>query len=290
MFESRRGYAVGKHSRTIGHDRGIEGDVGAHGEVVGVAIVREWRIADAKSGAQHCGFSQAIGEPEARREVFVVGGNAEVIRIIAYTADDERVVGGVVIGEATGLHGRGGGIELPADAEIRGEFGSDQPLVLRECEELPRTIVREESRQIASRLAWHIEQKASEVVCETGFGSTSWAETPAGRRSRAPGAGIANDAIARGLPIVEGIKAARAEGLLLQQSIAKAAQITPKLKCMVSNNFGPSVRKIDIRFRTNPRKTGGVTNQRIVREAVDGNADDSAGDRIEVNAWDAEIC
>ncbi len=149
---------------------------------------------------------------------------------------------------------------------------------------MPCSIVREERGEVASGLVWDVEQKAGEVVCKSGFGG-------AGFSGGAARTGIAKGAVTRGLTISEGIDTAWAERLLLQQSIANAAQVAAKLKRVIAKNLGPRVRKVDIRLRADPGQASREANQRriAVKQAINRNAHDSAGySLIEVNARNAE--
>src|SRR5258708_10223847 len=92
----------------------------------------------------------------------------QVIRITPYAANNKRVVSGIVIGKAPWGYGGGRRIKLPAKPKIRRQFRSDQPLILHEAEELPCTIIGEQSCQISPRLAWYVYQKAVEVVSKAG--------------------------------------------------------------------------------------------------------------------------
>ncbi len=157
----------------------------------------------------------------------------QVVRIPSNAANDKRIVGGIVIRKAPFRHRRGSRIELPADSNIRREFRSDQPLVLREAEELPGAIVREKRCQIASGLVWHVEQKAGEVVGKTGLGHDRL-----GCRAN----------VERGLTVGERVKTAWAERLLLEQSIPNPAQVGAKLNRMIAENLGPGIGKINICF------------------------------------------
>ncbi len=142
---------------------------------------------------------------------------------------------------------------------------------MRERKELPRSIVREEGCQVASRLVGEVQQEAGEVVGETRFGRS--------------GTGVE-----RRLAIGEGVKTAWAESLLLQQSVANPAQVDTELKGVIADDLGPGVRKVYICFRPDPGKAGGVADQRIRKSSVIGNGDahDSAGYRVEVYAGNAQ--
>src|SRR5882724_7737403 len=182
-----------------------------------------------------------------------MSSDSEIVGSIAVSSDEKGVVGGIVIGEAAFLDWSGGGIEFPAQANVSGEFGSDEPLIL---------------------------QEAGKIVCETGRGRT---HLRALRESD-------YRALQRGLPVVEGINAARAEGLLLEQSVPHAPQVHTKLYGVIAHDFRPGIGEIDVGFRTNPRQAGGESNQRIRKSAVDGDADNSAGDLVEIDTRDAEVC
>jgi len=92
------------------------------------------------------------------------------------------------------------------------------------------------------------------------------------------------------LPVVEGINAARAEGLLLEQKRPHAPQVHTKLYGVIAHDFRPGIGEIDVGFRTNPGQAGGESNQRIRKSAVDGDADNAAGDLVEIDTRDAEVC
>ena len=140
------------------------------------------------------------------------------------------------------------------------------------------SIVREESGQIASRLTGHVEQKAGEVVRKTG-------------RGRAHLRALWNNhgcALEPRLAIVERIEAARAERLLLEQSIANPAKVGAKLNRMIAENLGPGVGKVNIGFRPDPGQACRKANQRIGKPPVNRNTHDPAGYLIEVNAGNTE--
>src|SRR5205807_6384231 len=136
-------------------------------------------------------------------------------------------------------------IKLPAQPKVGLEFGCDQPSVLRKGEELPRPVIREERGQVASRLAWYVQQKAGEIVCKTCF------------------AGAAAS-VERSLTVTERIDAPRAEGLFLEQGIANTPQVATKLNGVIAENLGPRIRKIDVRFRADPWQARREAKQRRI--------------------------
>ena len=101
---------------------------------------------------------------------------------------------------------------------------------MHEAEELPCPIVRKKGGEIAPCLAGNIDQKAGEVVSK-----------------RSPSAGTARG-LESGLAVVESIKPARAEGLLLKQSVANSPQVNTKLDRVIAHNLGPGVGKVNVGF------------------------------------------
>src|SRR6267154_1635369 len=195
--------------------------------------------------------------------------DAKVVWNISVAADSQSVVGWIVIGETALFDWRGRRIEFPAQAEVSRKFGSDHPLVLHEAEELPRAIVGEESGQVASGLTRNIKQKAGEVIVETRFRS-------------------ARTGIESGLTVIERIQTARTERLFLQQSIANTAQVNTEFDGVIAENFGPGIGKVDVRFRSDPRQARRIPDQGIGKAAIDGDSNDSAGDGVEIYAWNAQ--
>src|SRR5258708_28123379 len=89
--------SAGKHCRAIARNGRIEGVIGAHREIVSVAVIGGRGIADSESGAEDGRFLQTVGHPQPWREVFVMRRDPLVVRIAAVAADDKRIVDGIVI-------------------------------------------------------------------------------------------------------------------------------------------------------------------------------------------------
>src|SRR5689334_8770409 len=95
--------------------------------------------------------------------------NSKVLRNVTVAADTKRVVGGVVVGEAALPDGSCGRVEFPTQTNVRRQFGSHEPLVLSEGEELPRPVVGEESSEVAASLTRNVEEEAGKVIVKAGF-------------------------------------------------------------------------------------------------------------------------
>src|SRR5579871_2252055 len=96
---------------------------------------------------------------------------------------------------------RRGFVELPPQSRVDGQLGCDLPLVLHKREELPLTIRREILAQVATRAIGQIQQKTCKIVVVTRRGAVLQGRLSGGER----------------------VKAARTEGLVLQQIVAQPA-------------------------------------------------------------------
>jgi len=231
------GGAVAEQSGTVcGAD--LIAIVGADGVVVGVGVVGEWGVADAKATADDGVVSGTEGEAGARREVVVVRLEAEIGRIAADTGDDEGVGGLVVVGEAAVLARGGGWVELPADAEIDGEARGDLPFIAGEGEDPPLAIGREVRGEIAAGEVGEIEKEAGHVIGDVGVGAYSFAAC-VGKGCR--------------LIFAEGVSATRTVGLTLKEIVADPAEIATELDGVIADGLGPVIDEIDVGFGANPR-------------------------------------
>ncbi len=59
-FLESSGSSIRKHRRAKGRNRRVELVIGPHGKVVGVAVVGEWRVANAESNAEDRRFLQTV--------------------------------------------------------------------------------------------------------------------------------------------------------------------------------------------------------------------------------------
>ncbi len=131
---------------------------------------------------------------------------------------------------------------------------------------------REVGRDVSSAVGRLIQQKASHVIDQSSLGRHA-----AGSR------------IEGSLRRVEVEQAARVDGLRLQQVVAQAAIVHAPLDGVVAHRLGPAIDHTDVGFRAVPRQAGRVADQRVAESAVELDAGQTAGPRIDIDARNADV-
>src|SRR5581483_9719266 len=93
----------------------------------------------------------------------------------------------------------------------------------------------------------------------------------------------------RCLLITEIVDAAGAVRLVLQQVVADTLQIDAPLERMIALVLCPRVDNIDVGLGADPGKAGGIADHRLRDAVVQENADDAAGELVDIHAGNTEI-
>ena len=255
--------------------------VGTYRIVVSVSVIRERRITGAEAAADDGLVRDAVGYPDAWRKVVVARLHAQVRGVAADPGYHQVVGSGIVIREAAREFRRGGGIKLPAQAEIDGQFGRHLPFVPAEPEELPLAVSGEIGVDIAADIGRRGEQEAGHVVGNPGRRGGAGGRETGGRTNALGGA-------QRGLRRGEVIDAARAVRLVLQQVVADALEVDAPLEGVVALHLGPDVDHVHVGFAADPGQAGRVTDHRIGKAVVDVDAHHAARELVDVHAGNTD--
>ena len=91
---------------------------------------------------------------------------------------------------------------------------------------------------------------------------------------------------------MEGKSPAGTERLVLQQIVADASKVNAELDCMVTDNLGPVVDKVDVRFAPDPGHRRRIPNQWTGKTTIESHANLTGCERLsaDVHARHAQSC